>query len=373
MVNQPGKDSKTSSKVRNSKVSNESKIKVFQRKKSQQSQKPVLSHKIHINLEQLNDTKTEMPDERAASFMQTFDADEPATVREDQVGLIPRALKSIFKLFSANSFLQQNCMLKISFIEIYNDVLMDLLDPAAQASLKLKEQGDNIFVQNLKEIEITSLDQAIDIYFTALLNRKREQTVKNILSSRSHAIFQVKMYSRDKMEVDTSSYVTGSQYNQSNVKFLNAKGPKQFKMATFTFVDLAGSEKIDEENELNRINEAKYINKSLSALGNVIYSLKNRQTLMRKKQRGQSRGTSTPHVPYRDSKLTHLLKGCLNNGSSMTHLIVCLSPVRSSLQETISTMKFAQNAKSIKQNTNESQSQQGLMIQQQKLAQLQQM
>lgn len=126
-------------------------------------------------------------------------------------------------------------------------------------------------------------------------------------------------------------------------------------MATFTFVDLAGSEKIDDENNQDRINEAKYINKSLSALGNVIYNLKNKSTLTKRKGK--------LHIPYRDSKLTYMLKGCFNKGNSMTHLIVCLSPVKQSLQETISTMRFAQNAKSIKQTLDESKSQQNLYMQ----------
>lgn len=62
------------------------------------------------------------------------------------------------------------------------------------------------------------------------------------------------------------------------------------------------------------------------------------------------------HVPYRDSKLTYFLKGCFRNGDSLTHLIVCLSPCINSLQECLSSMKFAQNAKSIKQNMTEAQS-----------------
>jgi hypothetical protein len=82
------------------------------------------------------------------------------------------------------------------------------------------------------------------------------------------------------MEVESSMHnYSGGVSKLANSK---SKGPQQFKMSTFTFVDLAGSEKIDDENDLERINEAKYINKSLSALGNVIYSLKNKQTLMKK-------------------------------------------------------------------------------------------
>ena len=82
-------------------------------------------------------------------------------------------------------------------------------------------------------------------------------------------------------------------------------------MSSFIFVDLAGSEKIDGETDAKRVSETKHINKSLSALGNVISALKN---------------DSSGFVPYRDSKLTHLLKPCFNAGNSLTHLIICVAP-----------------------------------------------
>jgi len=106
-------------------------------------------------------------------------------------------------------------------------------------------------------------------------------------------------------------------------------------------VDLAGSERLSEgEKTSERIEEAKYINKSLSALGNVISSLKSmhKQNLSKR-----------THVPYRDSKLTHILKDSLG-GNSLTYIIITLSPCLDSLQETLSSMKFAQNAKSVKQH-----------------------
>lgn len=110
-------------------------------------------------------------------------------------------------------------------------------------------------------------------------------------------------------------------------------------------MDLAGSEKIDDEDNADRINEAKYINKSLSALGNVIYTLKNKQMLMNKQANtsisSMKTAKSNMHIPYRDSKLTHIMKGCLRGGDSLTHLIVCVSPCINSLQEIISSMKFA--------------------------------
>lgn len=96
-------------------------------------------------------------------------------------------------------------------------------------------------------------------------------------------------------------------------------------------MDLAGSERLSEgETTLERVEEAKYINKSLSALGNVISALKTIQTNSLKK----------PHIPYRDSKLTHILKDCLG-GNSLTHIIITLSPSMSSISESLSSMKFA--------------------------------
>lgn len=94
-------------------------------------------------------------------------------------------------------------------MEIYNDFLTDLINPAAEkklVNLKLKEHTGSVFVDGLSEIETDSFDKAIEVYFTALINRRREQTVKNTLSSRSHAVFQVKLYSKDKMDVDSSMH-----------------------------------------------------------------------------------------------------------------------------------------------------------------------
>ena len=138
-------------------------------------------------------------------------------------------------------------------------------------------------------------------------------TVKNQESSRSHTIFQIKLCTSMSSKV----------------------------IAKFSLVDLAGSERLSEgEKTVERIDEAKYINKSLSALGNVISSLRH------------ARNTKSQHIPYRDSKLTHILKDSLG-GNSLTHIIITLSPSSSNLQETLSSMKFAHTAKSVKQHLKE--------------------
>ena len=150
------------------------------------------------------------------------------------------------------------------------------------------------------------MEEALIIFMYGLQRRKAFATVKNTESSRSHTVFQVKL-------------CTGSKV-----------------MAKFSLVDLAGSERLSEgEKTQERIEEAKYINKSLSALGNVIAALRH-----------------PCHVPYRDSKLTHILKDSLG-GNSLTHVITTISPSGQCLQETLSSMKFANNAKSVKQHLKE--------------------
>jgi hypothetical protein len=133
----------------------------------------------------------------------------------------------------------------------------------------------------------------------------------NSKSSRSHALFMVKLYSKEQFANSPS---------KSMINYQKAKA-KEICVSTFTFVDLAGSEKIDEECDIERVTEAKYINKSLSALGNVINALKNRD----------ERKNKITHIPYRDSKLTHIMKSCLKGGDSQTQIIICLSPSCSSL------------------------------------------
>ena len=162
-------------------------------------------------------------------------------------------------------------------------------------------------------------------------------TVKNQESSRSHTLFQLKLVSKIP-QVSTNGNIL----------------PQQV-ISKFSLVDLAGSERLSEgEKTLERIEEAKFINKSLSALGNVIYSLKNQQQILEKSMK---KGTKVQkqalgYVPYRDSKLTHILKDSLG-GNSHTHIIITLSPSVNSLQETLSSMKFAAHAKSIKQHLKE--------------------
>lgn len=130
-------------------------------------------------------------------------------------------------------------------------------------------------------------------------------------------------------------------------------------MSKFSLIDLAGSEKItDFDNNQERIQEAKFINKSLSALGNVVAALKSKRSAKRR--------TTTPlrhlserdifseekYIPYRDSKLTHILKDSLGQ-NALTTFIVTFSPSSICYTETLSTLAFATNAKAVRQQVEE--------------------
>jgi len=233
--------------------------------------------------------------------------------------------------------------------------------------LQIKEvnqsnNGLSIVIQNVQERLFSTLEEAQSILNHALERRQVHETTKNIESSRSHAIFMVKLYANDasmmsEFDRNLLGYLGGSKYSQQNLSLQKQLEQQSSMVSQFTFIDLAGSEKLDGESDPKRICEAKHINKSLSALGSVIQALKNKHDNEYLKaggrkspkkssvaddlssnsfslaQQHQARHSQQPpaHIPYRDCKLTHLLKPCFNNGNSLTHLLICLSPCQSSM------------------------------------------
>ena len=221
-------------------------------------------------------------------------------------GLIPNAISELFEQSHGKSF-----TFYCSFIQIYNEKLFDLLqDPRRDKALRIRENKlYGIFVEGLAEFVAESTDDCYILLSKGDRNRAVRQTRFNHHSSRSHTIFQMLI------EADKA----------------NKRGA--LKKAKLNFCDLAGSEKYDKENMmvLEHIKELTQINKSLSALGKVIHSL--------------GVGNST-HVPYRDSKLTRLLQDSLGV-STRTILIATISPASVYVEETISTLKFADRAKQV--------------------------
>ncbi|KAF8090086.1 hypothetical protein N665_0487s0006 [Sinapis alba] len=234
-------------------------------------------------------------------------------------GMTPRVFEFLFSRIQKEKEVRKEEKLhftcRCSFLEIYNEQILDLLDPSSN-NLQLREDHKKgIHVENLKEIEVSSARDVIQQLMEGAANRKVAATNMNRASSRSHSVFTC---------IIESKWVS--------------QGVTHHRFARLNLVDLAGSERQKSSGaEGERLKEATNINKSLSTLGLVIMNLVS-----------VSNGKSV-HVPYRDSKLTFLLQDSLG-GNSKTIIIANISPSSSCSLETLSTLKFAQRAKLIKNN-----------------------
>ncbi|OMO77011.1 hypothetical protein COLO4_25387 [Corchorus olitorius] len=234
-------------------------------------------------------------------------------------GMTPRVFEYLFTRIQKEKEARKDEKLrftcKCSFLEIYNEQILDLLDPSS-TNLQIREDiKKGVHVENLKEIEVTSARDVIQQLIQGAANRKVAATNMNRASSRSHSVFTCIIESK-----------------------WDSQGVTHHRFARLNLVDLAGSERQKSSGaEGERLKEATNINKSLSTLGLVIMNLVN-----------MSNGKSL-HVPYRDSKLTFLLQDSLG-GNAKTIIIANISPSNCCSLETLSTLKFAQRAKFIKNN-----------------------
>ena len=219
-------------------------------------------------------------------------------------GLLPRCFEFLFSSIEPDLY-----NIKCSYLEIYQEQVNDLLNPNPQTLQLREDMKRGVYVEGLIEESVKDVNETYNLLRIGTQNRHVGSTSMNKESSRSHSVFSLVLESRTK----------------DGVVFRR-----------FHLIDLAGSERqkaTDCAGE--RLKEAGMINKSLSALGNVINSLVDISE-------GKSR-----HIHYRDSKLTFLLKDSLG-GNSKTCLVANISPAFSALNETLSTLKFSQRAKQIK-------------------------
>lgn len=222
-------------------------------------------------------------------------------------GIIPLAVKDAFSIIQETP--NREFLLRVSYLEIYNEVVNDLLNPAGQ-NLRIREDAQGTFVEGIKEEVVLSPAHALSLIAAGEEHRHVGSTNFNLLSSRSHTIFTLTIESSPFGENSEGEAVTLSQLN---------------------LIDLAGSESSKVEATGIRRKEGSYINKSLLTLGTVISKLTD--------------GRAT-HIPYRDSKLTRLLQSSLS-GHGRVSLICTVTPSSSNSEETHNTLKFAHRAKHI--------------------------
>lgn len=254
-------------------------------------------------------------------------------------GIIPRVLVDLFKQLSQET---NEYTVKVSFLELYNEKLKDLLaeseqeeenirifdnnsgfncnknvkqlvklDGSSHRTSSASSSSSSIMVKGMEEFYIKSAHEGLELLMTGSLKRKVAATKCNDLSSRSHTVFTITT------NVARTDPVSSEQY---------------IKIGKLNLVDLAGSENINRSGAENkRAQEAGLINKSLLTLGRVINALVD----------------NSQHIPYRESKLTRLLQDSLG-GKTKTCIIATISPAKISMDETVSTLEYATRAKSIK-------------------------
>ena len=231
-----------------------------------------------------------------------------------QRGIIPRCCEHILSSTRQCS-LDTNAkyLLRVSYLEIYNEEIRDLLVKECRYKPEIKERPDKgIYVKGLSSITVDSYSDMQEILASGGKNRSVGATLLNADSSRSHSIFTV----------DVEACLCSS------------PGEKEmYRAGKLNLVDLAGSERQRKSGCTGeRFKESTKINLSLSVLGNVISALVD---------------SKTKYVPYRDSKLTRLLQDSLG-GNSKTLMVACISPGENNYEETLSTLRYAKRAKDIK-------------------------
>ncbi|XP_076336604.1 uncharacterized protein LOC143239435 isoform X2 [Tachypleus tridentatus] len=223
-------------------------------------------------------------------------------------GIVSQALTDIFK--KLKDVEESKCQVAISFLEIYNEEVYDLLSTEIQRKpVRIRESGTSVLALGLEEVEVYSIEDAICCLKQGCEARTKGATAMNANSSRSHAIFTVHL-----------KQILGEHKRTSKLHL----------------VDLAGSETVRKtKSQGDRFKEGVNINLGLLALGNVISNL------------CADGGRKQNYIPYRNSALTRILKDSLS-GNSFTVMIACVSPADSNLVETIDTLRYADRARQIK-------------------------
>ncbi|SNX87707.1 related to KIP1 - kinesin-related protein [Melanopsichium pennsylvanicum] len=239
-----------------------------------------------------------------------------------EAGIIPR---SLYRLFHTLELSKEDYSVKATFIELYNEELRDLLSlesstesfPSAhkdsqQHNLRMYDdaRGKGVVIQGLEEVALKDAAHGLTVLQRGSQKRQIAATNCNEQSSRSHSVFTMTVFIKDK----------------------GSRGEDVLKIGKLNLVDLAGSENIGRSGAQNgRAREAGMINQSLLTLGRVINALVEKSS----------------HIPYRESKLTRLLQESLG-GRTKTCIIATISQERANIEETLSTLDYALRAKSIK-------------------------
>ncbi|KAF9584772.1 kinesin-like protein Klp8 [Lunasporangiospora selenospora] len=240
-------------------------------------------------------------------------------------GIIPLSCNELFRRIEANTDPTLSYRVEVSYMEIYCERVRDLLNPKNKGHLKVREHPSlGPYVEDLSKLIVASFQDIENLMDEGNKARTVAATNMNETSSRSHAVFTV-LLTQKRYDIETKLETE--------------------KVSRICLVDLAGSERANSTGATGaRLKEGANINKSLTTLGKVISALADASSAPTTKKGPKKAET---FVPYRDSVLTWLLKDCLG-GNSKTTIIAALSPADLNFDETLSTLRYADQAKRIK-------------------------
>jgi kinesin family protein 3/17 len=241
-------------------------------------------------------------------------------------GLIPRATEEIFRHIEGSASEKKKFLVRASYLQIYNEVISDLLKPD-RTNLHIREdKRKGVYVEGLSEWVVRSPKEVYGLMQRGASTRATAPTKMNEISSRSHAVFIIILEQLEYVEEADKGTAAPEADGGGDMA-------QVFKVGKLNLVDLAGSERVRLTGATGqRLEESRKINQSLSALGNVIAALTT---------------SGRQHIPYRDSKLTRILEDSLG-GNCKTTMMAMISPALEAYVESLSTLKFANRAKNIK-------------------------
>ncbi|KAK4546142.1 hypothetical protein LTR36_002279 [Oleoguttula mirabilis] len=263
-------------------------------------------------------------------------------------GVIPLAITDIFSYIRENP--EREFLLRVSYLEIYNEKIYDLLSQSTpgqqqQEEIKLREDSKRgVYATPLKEEIVQSPNQLLRVIARGDLARRTSSTQFNARSSRSHAVVQIVVESRERTP-------SSGAYLEKETRRTDRILPGGVLVSTLSLIDLAGSEKAAESKE--RRTEGAHINKSLLTLGTVIGRLSGDDDKEDGAKTAAEKEKTLKHLPYRDSKLTRLLQPALS-GNSLVSILCTIqlssagtsaAAASSHTGETLNTLKFASRAK----------------------------
>eukprot|EP00877_Chromochloris_zofingiensis_P011298 jgi/Chrzof1/6421/Cz18g10030.t1 len=246
-------------------------------------------------------------------------------------GIIPRTVEDIFVAIETDPEPSSKYLVRASYLQIYNEVISDLLKPEKTNLTIREDKRRGVFVEGLSEWVVRSPGEVYGLMTRGAAQRATGATKMNEVSSRSHAVCIIIV---EKCSNNSEEQMMMPAWSQKMTSHALQTGQQSIKVGKLNLVDLAGSERVHITGATGkRLEESKKINASLSALGNVIAALTDRK--------------ERQHIPYRDSKLTRILEDSLG-GNCKTTMMCMISPAMEAFSESLSTLKFANRAKNIK-------------------------